>query len=56
MKGWGFGETEFFSDKVKVTESDGKGLGWVVEKEFGGEAPDFDVSAADGIKEGGVGG
>jgi hypothetical protein len=32
-----------------VTESDGKGLGWVAEKEFHGEA------AADGVKEGGVG-
>ncbi len=33
-----------------MIESDGKGLGWVVEKEFGSEA------AADGVKEGGVGG
>ncbi len=28
---------------------------WVVEKELDGEAVDFDVSAADGVKEGGVG-
>ncbi len=55
MKGWGFGGTQVFADKVKVTESDGKGLGWVAEKEFGGEAADFDVSAGDGVKEGGVG-
>ncbi len=48
MKGWGFSGTEVFSDKVKVTESDGKGLGWVAEKEFGREA-------ADGVKEGSVG-
>ncbi len=27
---------------------------WVAEKEFYGEAADFDVSAADGVKEGGV--
>jgi hypothetical protein len=30
-------------------------LGWVAEKEFCGEATDFEVSAAEGIKEGGVG-
>jgi hypothetical protein len=30
-------------------------LRWVAEKEFDGEAADFDVSAADGVKEGGVG-
>jgi hypothetical protein len=30
-------------------------LGWVVEKEFDSGAADFDVSAADGVKEGGVG-
>jgi hypothetical protein len=31
-------------------------LGWVAEeKKFGGEAMDGDVSAADGVKEGGVG-
>jgi hypothetical protein len=29
-------------------------LRWVAEKEFYGEAADFDVSAADGVKEGGV--
>jgi hypothetical protein len=29
-------------------------LGWVVEEKFGGEATDGDVSAADGVKEGGV--
>ncbi len=28
---------------------------WVAEKEFDGEAADFNVSAADGVKEGGVG-
>ena len=28
---------------------------WVAEKEFYSEAADFDVSTADGIKEGGVG-
>ena len=28
---------------------------WVAEKEFYGEAADFDVSAAEGIKKGGVG-
>ncbi len=28
---------------------------WVAEKEFDGKAADFDVSAAEGIKEGGVG-
>jgi hypothetical protein len=36
LKGWEFGGTENVSDKVKVSESDGKGLGWVAEKEFGG--------------------
>ena len=30
-------------------------MGWVAEKEFWSEAADFDVSAAEGIKEGGVG-
>jgi len=30
-------------------------LGWVAEDKFGGEAADGDVSAADGVKEGGVG-
>jgi hypothetical protein len=29
--------------------------GWVAEEKFGGEATDGDVSAADGVKEGGVG-
>jgi hypothetical protein len=45
-----------FANKVKVTKSDGEGLGWVAEKEFDSEAADFDISAADGVKdEGGVG-
>jgi hypothetical protein len=43
-----------FAHKVKVTKSDEQGLRWVAEKEFYGEAADFDVSAAEGIKEGGV--
>jgi hypothetical protein len=30
-------------------------LGWVAEDKFGGKAADGDVSAADGVKEGGVG-
>ena len=30
-------------------------MGWVAEDKFGGEAADVDVSAADGVKEGGVG-
>ena len=30
-------------------------MGWIAEKEFWGEAADFDVSAAESIKEGGVG-
>ena len=30
-------------------------MGWVAEKEFWSEAADFDVSAAEGIKKGGVG-
>ncbi len=38
-----------------MTKSDGEGLGWVAEKEFDSEAADFDVSEADGVKEGGVG-
>jgi hypothetical protein len=29
--------------------------GWVAEEEFGGEAADCDISAADGVKDGGVG-
>ncbi len=41
--------------KVKVTKSNGWGLSSVAEKEFYGEAADFDVSAVKGIKEGGVG-
>jgi hypothetical protein len=36
MRGWGFGGAKFFSDKVKVTKSDGKGLGWVAEEKFNG--------------------
>jgi hypothetical protein len=55
LKRWGFGGAEVFADKVKVTETSGKGLGWVAEKEFDGQAADFNISAADGIKEGGVG-
>jgi hypothetical protein len=39
-----FGEAEMFANKVR----------WVAEKKFYGEAADFDVSAADGVKEGGV--
>ncbi len=31
-------------------------MGWVAEEKFGGEATDFDVFAADGVKERGVGG
>ncbi len=31
-------------------------MGWVAEEKFGGEATDCDVSAADGIKKGRVGG
>ncbi len=30
-------------------------MGWVTEEKFGGEATDGDVSAADGVKEDGVG-
>ena len=30
-------------------------MGWVAEEKFGGEAADFDVSAADGVEEGRVG-
>ncbi len=52
MEGWGFGGAEVFANKVKVTKSDGKGLGWVVEKEFDGDAADFNVSVADGVKKG----
>ncbi len=50
----GFGGAEVFANNVKVTKSDGKGLGWVAEKEFDGEAADINVSAADGVKEGGL--
>ncbi len=39
---------EVLADKVKGTESNGKGLGWVAEEDFGGEAADCDVFAADG--------
>ncbi len=42
-------------DKVKVGERGGKGLGWVAEKEFDGKAAHLNISAADGVKEGGVG-
>jgi hypothetical protein len=31
-------------------------LGWVAEEKFGSEAADCDVSAADGVEEGRVGG
>ncbi len=30
-------------------------MGWVAEEKFDGEATDGDVSATDGVKEGGVG-
>ena len=39
-----------------MTKGGQKGLGWVAEDKLGGEATDGDVSAADGVKEGGVGG
>ena len=45
----GFGGAEVFADKVKVSERGGKGLGWVTEKKFNGEAADFNISAADGV-------
>jgi hypothetical protein len=38
-----------------VTESNGKGLGRVAEEDFGGDAADCDVSAANDVKQGGVG-
>ena len=44
-----------FAHEVKVTKSGGSGLRGVAEKKFYGEAADFDVSAAEGIKKGGVG-
>ena len=50
MEGWGFGGAEIFADKVKVTKSDGKGLGRVAEKKFDSEATDFDTFAANGVK------
>jgi hypothetical protein len=40
---------------VQVTKGGEEGLGWVVEKKFGSETADCDISAADGVKEGGVG-
>ena len=49
-----FGGAEVFADKVKVSERGGKGLGWVAEEKFSGEAADFNISAADDVKEGGV--
>jgi hypothetical protein len=52
----GFGGAEVFSNYIKVTEGGEKGLGWVAEEKFGSEAADGDVSAADGCKEGRVGG
>ncbi len=36
LKRWGFGGAEVFANKVKVTESGEKGLGWVAEKAFDG--------------------
>ena len=42
----GFGGAEIFAYKVKVTEGDGEGLGWVAEKEWYSEATDFEVSTA----------
>jgi hypothetical protein len=42
--GWSGGSC----DKVKVTEGNGKGLGWIAEEDCCGEA------AAGGVKEGGV--
>ncbi len=36
-----------------MTERGGKGLGWVAEKEFDGKAADLNISAADGVKQGG---
>ena len=36
LKRWGFGGTEVFADKVKVTESSIKGLRWVAEKKLDG--------------------
>ncbi len=54
--GSGSGGAEVLANKVKkVTESNGKGLGWVAEEDFGGEAADCDVSVANGVKKGGVG-
>ncbi len=55
LEGWGAGGAKVFADEVKVAESNGKRLGWVVEGDFGGEATDCDVSAANSIEEGGVG-
>ena len=52
----GFGGAEIFSNKVKETKSDEERLRGVATKECDGEAADFNVSAADGGKEGGVGG
>ncbi len=50
-----FGGAEIFSYKVKVSESNGKGLRWVEEEKGYSEAADFEVPAAEGIKEGCVG-
>ena len=49
MEEFFFGGAEVFADKVKVSERGGKGLGWVTEKKFNGEAADFNISAADGV-------
>ncbi len=38
-----------------MTKGGEEGLGWVAEKKFCSEATDCDISAADGVKEGGVG-
>jgi hypothetical protein len=50
LKRWGAGGADVFANKVKVIEGNGKELGWAVEEDFCVEA------AADGVKEGGVGG
>ncbi len=39
-----------------MTKSDGLGLRGVAKKKFDGKAADFNLSAADDVKEGGVGG
>ncbi len=49
LEGWGFGGAQVLSKYVQVTKGREEGLGWVAKKKFGG------VSAANGVKEGGVG-